>query len=86
MSEEIQQILLEKNYLTIAEGNFIIDLDEFLEQVGEIMVINYIPGNEIGSQSFFSDNNEELFLGFELKHRGPLSLCLKQFLKSYTKK
>ena len=43
------------------------------------MVTNYIPGNEITSQSFMTDNNEEFFLGFELKHRGPLSLWIQQY-------
>lgn len=34
------------------EGNYLLDEDEFIEQIAEIMIVHYTPGNKITSYNF----------------------------------
>lgn len=40
------------------EGNYLLDEDEFVEQIAEIMIVHYTPGNKITSHNFSLKSEE----------------------------
>lgn len=75
---EVSEEIYKRNFMKIAAGNFVIDEDEFTEQMGEIMVVNCLPGNKISTCGFTASNTQEFFIGFTLKFKGQLNLKITQ--------
>lgn len=74
----ISESISSRNLTKVVAGNFLIDEDEFMEQMSEVMIINYQPGNQVSTFGFTASNSEEFFIGFTLKCKGNLNLKVSQ--------
>jgi hypothetical protein len=78
LSPQLQEALSARKLFIETPGNFVIGDQEFIEQIGELLIINYLPGNKISTLPFQCENEDEFFLGFEIKYKGLFNLCIVQ--------
>jgi hypothetical protein len=79
ITPELNSLIKEKMWLIDIPGNFIINDDEFMEQICEMMVIHYHHGFKISTFTDFKcEYEKEVFLEFATQEKGRLNLCAVQ--------
>jgi hypothetical protein len=76
---EVLAIAKAKKWPIDVPGNFVINDEEFLEQIAEVLAIHYRPGFIISALSHLKcEYEKELFLEFSLQGKEYLNLCVGQ--------